>query len=81
MLFRSGYLGKFTEWLFVQKKSIESLRDLYKKITDSKISKPINDFDTPEDVIDYIVRETADTAVNQMVLCRRFYIEIYLNMG
>ena len=63
----TGYLGKFTEWLIVQKKSIESLEDLYKKIKEAKIKKPIDDFNKPEDVIDYIIREDSSTAVNQMI--------------
>lgn len=63
----TGYLGKFTEWLVVQKKSIESLEDLYKKIKAAKITKSIDTFKTPEEVIDYLIREESDIAVNQII--------------
>lgn len=62
-----GYLGKFTEWLVVNKITYDRLEDLYQQIKDTRLSKPIDDFKTPEEIIDTIVRTTADTAVNQMI--------------
>lgn len=62
-----GYLGKFTEWLFVGKQSIDSLESLYDRIKGVRLSKPIDEFKTVEDVVDSLVRDSASTAVNQMV--------------
>ena len=62
-----GYLGKFTEWLIVNKITYDRLEDLYDQIKDTRLSRPIDDFKTPEEIIDTIVRTTADTAVNQMI--------------
>jgi hypothetical protein len=62
-----GYLGKFTEWLVVNKITYDRLEDLYQNIKDIRLSRPIDDFKTPEEIIDTIVRTTADTAVNQMI--------------
>jgi len=62
-----GYLGKFTEWLIVNKITYDRLEDLYQQIKDTRLSRPIDDFKTPEEIIDTIVRTTADTAVNQMI--------------
>jgi hypothetical protein len=50
-----------------KKKSIEFLTDLYKKIKENRLSKTIDKFNTPEEVIDSIIRDNAETAVNQMV--------------
>jgi len=62
-----GYLGKFTEWLVINKITYDRLEDLYQQIKDSRLSRPIDEFKTPEEIIDTIVRTTADTAVNQMI--------------
>ena len=62
-----GYLGKFTEWLIVNKITYDRLEDLYQQIKDTRLSRPIDEFKTPEEIIDTIVRTTADTAVNQMI--------------
>ena len=51
----------------MQKKSIESLTDLYKRIKSTRLSKPIDKFNSPEEIIDSIIRDNADAAVNQMV--------------
>lgn len=62
-----GYLGKFTEWLVVNKITYDRLEDLYQQIKDTRLSRPIDEFKTPEEIIDTIVRTNADTAVNQMI--------------
>ena len=62
-----GYLGKFTEWLIVNKITYDRLEDLYQQIKDTRLSRPIDEFKTPEEIIDTIVRTNADTAVNQMI--------------
>jgi hypothetical protein len=62
-----GYLGKFTEWLYKDKVSLDQLSNLYRRIMDTKLTKAIDQYKSPEEVIDSIVRSDADTAVNQMI--------------
>ncbi len=62
-----GYLGKFTDWLVNDKISYNRLVDLYTQIKDKRLPKAIDEFKTPEEVIDTIIRSTSDTAVNQMI--------------
>lgn len=52
-----GYLGKFTEWHFNKNYSIQRLQDLYKKIKESNLNKGIDEFKTPEDIIDFIIEK------------------------
>lgn len=63
-----GYLGKFTDWLIIDKVPYERLESLYNTIRGARLSKAIDEFKTPEEVIDTLVRVTADTAVHQMVM-------------
>ena len=62
-----GYLGKFTQWLFVDKHPIENLESLYLKVKGTKLPQSIDKYNTPEEVIDSIVRGSAETALNQMI--------------
>jgi hypothetical protein len=63
----AGYLGKFTHWLFVDGVKIDQLQNLYDRIRGTRLSKPIDDFKTPEEVIDTIIRSRSDAALNQMI--------------
>lgn len=63
----SGYLGKFTEWLYVQKVPLARLESLLKTLREERISVPIDQFKTPEEVIDFVARTNSDQSVNQMV--------------
>jgi hypothetical protein len=63
----TGYIGKFTEWLFVNKIPYNRLEDLYKTIKQNSLSKPIDQYKNPEQIIDEIVRSNADTSVNQII--------------
>lgn len=63
----AGYLGKFTEWHFNDKIELEQLKNLYTRIRGTRLSKPIDQFKSPEEIIDTIVRSTADAAINQIV--------------
>jgi hypothetical protein len=63
----TGYLGKFTEWMFVQKISLKRLETLLTTLREEKISIPIDSFKTPEAVIDHITKDNADKGLNQMI--------------
>ena len=63
----AGYLGKFTEWHFVDKIPLDRLKNLYNTISGVRLSNPIDSFKTPEEIIDIIIRQRASTAVNQIV--------------
>ncbi len=62
-----GYLGKFTEWHFVDKIPLDRLKNLYNTISGVRLSSPIDSFKTPEEIIDIIIRQRSNTAVNQIV--------------
>ncbi|MEN6291917.1 MAG: hypothetical protein ABFD07_07885, partial [Methanobacterium sp.] len=59
-----GYLGKFTDWLIIDKVPYERLESLYNTIKGARLSKAIDQFATPEEVVDTLVRVNADTAVH-----------------
>lgn len=62
-----GYIGKFTEWMFLNKVSYDQLESLYNRIKDQNLSKPIDQFSTPEEVIDSLIRKTSQGDLNQML--------------
>ena len=62
-----GYIGKFTEWMFLNKVSYDQLESLYNRIKDQRLSKPIDQFSTPEEVIDSLIRKTTQSDLNQML--------------
>lgn len=61
-----GYLGKFTDWHFNGKYSIQRLQDLYKKIKESNLNKGIDEFKTPEDIIDFIIDKNKNSRENKI---------------
>jgi hypothetical protein len=63
----TGYLGKFTEWLYVQKVPLARLEALLKTLREERVSVPIDQFKTPEEVIDFVSRSNSDQSVNQMI--------------
>lgn len=63
----TGYLGKFTEWLYVQKVPLARLEALLKTLREERVSVPIDQFKTPEEVIDFVARSNSDQSVNQMI--------------
>lgn len=63
----TGYLGKFTEWLYVQKVPLARLEALLKTLREERVSVPIDQFKTPEEVIDFVTRSNSDQSVNQMI--------------
>lgn len=62
-----GYTGKFTEWMFLQKVEFSQLQNLYNRIKDERLSKPIDQFKTPEEVIDSLIRTNTETDINQIL--------------
>lgn len=62
-----GYIGKFTEWMFLNKVSYDQLESLYNRIKDVRLSKPIDQFSTPEEVIDSLIRKNTQSDLNQML--------------
>lgn len=62
-----GYVGKFTEWMFLQKVEFTQLENLYNRIKGERLNKPIDQFKTPEEVIDSLVRSTVETDINQIL--------------
>lgn len=62
-----GYIGKFTEWMFLNKVSYEQLESLYKRIKDAGLSIPIDQFNTPEEVIDSLISKNSKSNLNQML--------------
>jgi hypothetical protein len=63
----AGYLGKFTHWFFVDGVKMDQLKNLYQRIRGTRLSKPIDDFKSPEEVIDTIIRSQSDAAINQII--------------
>ena len=62
-----GYIGKFTEWMYVNKVEYKQLEALFNRIKDVRLSKPIDQFNTPEEVIDTLIRSNTETDLNQML--------------
>lgn len=62
-----GYAGKFTEWMFLQKVEFSQLQNLYNRIKGERLSKSIDQFKTPEEVIDSLIRTNAETDINQIL--------------
>jgi hypothetical protein len=62
-----GYTGKFTEWMFLQKVDFNRLENLYNRIKSEKLSNPIDQFNTPEEVIDHLIRNNSDVVINQIL--------------
>ena len=62
-----GYLGKFTEWMYKNKTSYEQLETLFNRIKKITLPKQIDEYKTPEEVIDSIIRDDSETAVHQMI--------------
>lgn len=63
----TGYLGKFTEWMFKDKVSYERLENLFNRIRETKLSKRIDLFKSPEEIIDSLVKDDSEAAINQMI--------------
>ena len=63
-----GYLGKFTEWLFNYDISLEELEELYKKVREiRKLDKPLDSFESPYELLNYIKSRESDMKLNQII--------------
>lgn len=63
----TGYIGKFTSWMFDDKIEYSKLEDLFNAIKGAKLSKPIDQFSTPEEVLSTINVNTETSTINQMI--------------
>lgn len=64
---KTGYLGKFTEWMYKNNVSYTQLENLFNRIKNINLPKQIDEYKTPEEVIDSIIRTDSEAAVNQMI--------------
>lgn len=64
---KAGYLGKFTEWLYKDKIDYTQLENLFNRIKNDSLPKQIDEYESPEEIIDSLVRGSAEAAVNQML--------------
>lgn len=63
-----GYVGHFTRWLLVDKIPFKRLESLYNEhLKNKRLPTPINNYKTPEDVIESLLNVEIETALNQMV--------------
>lgn len=62
-----GYLGKFTEWYFVERISIDRLKELLDLLNKVRIDKSIDEFKTYENAFDYVQNFEINTKVNQVL--------------
>lgn len=53
--------------MFINKIPYNNLESLYKRIEKVKLSKPIDQFKTPEDIIDSLIRDNAESDINQVL--------------
>jgi len=63
----TGYLGQFTKWFFVDNTPIDQLEDIYKALKTIDIDKPIDDFEKPEELFDYIQNFEINQKVQQVI--------------
>lgn len=64
---KPGYLGKFTEWFFVERIDLERLEEILNILSEIKIDKPVDSFEKFEDLFDYIQDYEINTKINQVL--------------
>ena len=62
-----GYLGKFTQWMFKDNIPFDQIQSVYNELQSVKLDKPINIFEDPEEVYDYITSVKINRKVNQTI--------------
>ena len=62
-----GYLGKFTEWLFVDNTKLSYLKTIYEFIKRVGLDKPIDKFTSAENLYDYLTKKEIDTKTKQVI--------------
>lgn len=63
----TGYMGKFTEWMFKYRETYEQLEEIFNALKTIRLDKPITDFKKSEDLFDYIQSKSIDTKLNQVL--------------
>jgi hypothetical protein len=63
-----GYLPKFKSWVD-QGYSLENIQSVFNALTTEKIDKNIHEFETPEDVINYVIDKKNTKLTNQCIKC------------
>ena len=63
----SGYMGKFTDWLFRDHETFELLQSIYDQLKVIKIDKKIEEFKRAEDLFDYLQSFGINTKVKQLI--------------
>jgi hypothetical protein len=64
-----GYLGKFTEWLYVEEDPLYLIKSVYDKLTSSnvRLDKPITNFESAKDLYQYIRNLEIGSLINKLI--------------
>lgn len=62
-----GYLGQFTKWYLKDGESIEKIEEVFRKLKNVGIDKPIDEFNKLEDLYDFIQSYEINRKVNQVI--------------
>lgn len=62
-----GYLGQFTKWYLKDNEPLSSIEEIYKMALNTRLDKPIDEFDRLEDMYDYIQEFEINKKVNQVI--------------
>ena len=63
----TGYLGKFTEWLFKDEFSFNQIEMVFNELLQIKLDRDINHFESPERLYDYLTELKISSKVNQVL--------------
>lgn len=65
---RANYLGQFVKWFFIDKTKFDVLEEIYNLLTSQniKIDRPIDTFETAEELFDYIQNYENNQKANKM---------------
>ena len=63
----TGYLGKFTQWLFIDHEPFTQLEEIFKELVSIGLDKPIESFNKLEEVYDYIQSSTINKKTKQVI--------------
>ena len=62
----TGYLGKFTEWIFKDEYPFNQIEMVFNELSKVKLDKDINQFESPEKLYDYLTEFKINQRVNQV---------------
>ena len=63
----TGYLGKFTEWIFKDEYPFNQIEMVFNELSKVKLDKDINQFESPEKLYDYLTELKINQKVNQIL--------------